>query len=66
MAFFGQAGSERTRNRSAALGGRGKTNHQIAAKVDVSERTVHFHLNNAMGQLGVGNRTAAAVLGVIG
>lgn len=48
----------------------GKTNRQIAAKVGVTERTVHFHLNNAMSKLGVGNRTAAAVravvLGIIG
>lgn len=48
----------------------GKTNRQIAPLVGVAERTVHFHLNNAMGKLGVCNRTAAAVravvLGIIG
>lgn len=48
----------------------GKTDYQIAGRLGVTERTVHFHLKNAMSKLEVSNRTAAAVravvLGIIG
>lgn len=43
----------------------GKTNKQIASRINVTERTVNFHLNNAMAKLGVPNRTAAAVSALI-
>lgn len=39
----------------------GKTSGEIAEIVGISERTVNFHINNAMEKLGVTNRTAAAV-----
>jgi len=48
----------------------GFTNRQIAARLTITERTINFHLNNAMAKLEVRNRTAAAVravtLGIIG
>ena len=37
----------------------GLTDRQIAERTGITERTVNFHLNNAMGKLKVGNRTAA-------
>lgn len=43
----------------------GHTNRQIAARLNITERTVNFHLNNAMAKLEVGNRTAAAVRAVV-
>ena len=43
----------------------GHTNRQIAARFNITERTVNFHLNNAMTKLDVGNRTAAAVRAVV-
>ena len=39
----------------------GKTSGEIAQITGISERTVNFHLNNAIGKLGVSNKTAAAV-----
>jgi len=39
----------------------GKTSGEIAQITGISERTVNFHLNNAVGKLGVSNKTAAAV-----
>ena len=37
----------------------GLTDRQIVERTGITERTVNFHLNNAMGKLKVGNRTAA-------
>jgi LuxR family transcriptional regulator, quorum-sensing system regulator SolR len=39
----------------------GKTAAEIAAIIDVSERTVNFHINNAVAKLGACNKTSAAV-----
>lgn len=37
----------------------GKSNHQIAGKLVISERTVKFHVSSILGKLEVANRTAA-------
>jgi LuxR family transcriptional regulator len=39
----------------------GKTSGEIAQFTGIAERTVNFHLNNAVDKLGVANKTAAAV-----
>lgn len=39
----------------------GKTSGEIAQITAITERTVNFHLNNAVAKLGVANKTAAAV-----
>lgn len=39
----------------------GKTSGEIAQFTGISERTVNFHINNAIEKLGVANKTAAAV-----
>lgn len=39
----------------------GKTSGDIAQITSIAERTVNFHLNNAVEKLGVANKTAAAV-----
>lgn len=39
----------------------GKTSGEIAQITAISERTVNFHLNNAVEKLGAANKTAAAV-----
>ncbi len=39
----------------------GKTAYEIAQILDVSERTVNFHINNAITKLGTSNKTQAAV-----
>jgi DNA-binding NarL/FixJ family response regulator len=41
---------------------RGATNHQIARRLCISERTVAKHLENVFRRLGVTNRTAAAAV----
>lgn len=43
---------------------RGKTNWEIAAILDISERTVKFHVANVIHKLGANNRTHAIVLGM--
>ena len=40
----------------------GKTNKEIAAALDITERTVKFHVGAIMGKLGAGNRTEAVRL----
>jgi DNA-binding CsgD family transcriptional regulator len=40
----------------------GKTNPEIAAILDARLRTVHKHVENILGKLGVENRTTAAVM----
>jgi DNA-binding CsgD family transcriptional regulator len=42
----------------------GQTNAEIAAKLYLSERTVHRHVSNILTKLGVRSRTAAAILAV--
>jgi len=42
----------------------GRTNAEIAAKLYLSERTVHRHVSNILTKLGVRSRTAAAILAV--
>jgi DNA-binding CsgD family transcriptional regulator len=39
----------------------GKTSYEISQILDVSERTVNFHVNNAVAKLGTSNKTQAAV-----
>lgn len=39
----------------------GKTSNDVADILGISERTVNFHINNAMIKLGASNKTAAAV-----
>ena len=39
----------------------GKTSGEIAQITGIAERTVNFHLNNAVDKLGAANKTAAAV-----
>jgi len=39
----------------------GKSSGDIADILRIAERTVNFHINNAVAKLGVSNRTAAAV-----
>lgn len=49
--------------------GDGKTSNDVADILGISERTVNFHINNAMLKLGASNKTAAvlraAVLGLL-
>ena len=42
----------------------GKTNRAIAAELYLSERTVHRHVTNIFGKLGVGSRTAAVAYAI--
>lgn len=44
-----------------ALVAEGLSNHEIAARFGISERTVRQHCSNILSKLGVSNRTAAAV-----
>lgn len=39
----------------------GKTSAEIAAIMGIAERTVNFHINNAVAKLGATNKTSAAV-----
>ncbi|GGU54376.1 response regulator transcription factor [Lentzea flava] len=43
---------------------RGKANRAIAAELHLSERTVHRHVSNIFGKLGVDSRTAAVTYGI--
>jgi DNA-binding NarL/FixJ family response regulator len=38
----------------------GRSNRAVAGELVVSEKTVHRHVSNIVGKLGVGSRTAAA------
>ena len=40
---------------------RGKSSNDIAVLINVSERTVNFHINNAIRKLGVATRVQAAI-----
>lgn len=42
----------------------GKTNWEIGEILSISEKTVEFHLGNAMRKLGVGNRISAVIVGI--
>ncbi len=44
---------------------RGKTSEEVAIILDIAERTVNFHLNNARNKLGVATRIQAAVKATI-
>ena len=44
-----------------ALVGEGMANKQIARALGIAERTVKVHLNSVFRQLGVGDRTSAAL-----
>lgn len=43
---------------------RGWTNAHIARELDISERTVGFHVSHLLEKLGVSNRTQAVVEGI--
>jgi DNA-binding NarL/FixJ family response regulator len=45
---------------------RGKTSAQIATMLDLSKRTIDFHLDNARVKLGAATRTQAAIKAAIG
>jgi DNA-binding NarL/FixJ family response regulator len=45
---------------------RGKTSAQIATMLDLSKRTVDFHLDNARVKLGAATRTHAAIKAAVG
>jgi DNA-binding NarL/FixJ family response regulator len=55
-----------TRREREVLGllAEGLTNRQIAERLVVSEHTVHRHVTNILGKLGLPSRTAAAALAV--
>lgn len=42
----------------------GLGNKEIAARLDISENTVKFHVGSVMGKLGAGSRTEAVMLGI--
>ena len=42
----------------------GLSNKAIAARLDISEHTVKFHVSSLFGKLGAGNRTDAVRRGV--
>jgi DNA-binding NarL/FixJ family response regulator len=45
---------------------RGKTSAQIATMLDLSKRTIDFHLDNARVKLGAATRTQAAIKAAVG
>ena len=45
---------------------RGKTSLQIAKILDLSKRTIDFHLDNARVKLGAATRTQAAIKAAVG
>ena len=44
--------------------GKGKTNRQIAQALNISERTVEYHMSNLMRKLAITSRIEAAFLGL--
>ena len=46
------------------LVGAGSANKEIAARLDISERTARTHVSNILGKLGVASRTQAALWAV--
>jgi DNA-binding CsgD family transcriptional regulator len=42
----------------------GKTNWEIGEILNISEKTVEFHLSNGMRKLGAGNRITAVIMGI--
>lgn len=42
----------------------GKQNKEIALELDITERTVKFHISSILGKLGAGNRTEAVRIAV--
>ena len=47
-----------------ALVAAGASNHEIARRLFLSDRTVHRHVSNILDKLGVRSRTAAAALAI--
>ena len=54
-----QAGLTRRELEVLGLVARGMSNQQIAESLTISEHTVHRHVSNLLGKLGVSSRTAA-------
>ena len=44
--------------------GVGKANKEIAAELEISERTARTHVSNILGKLGLSSRTQAALWAV--
>ncbi len=42
----------------------GKTNWEIGEILSISQKTVEFHVGNAMRKLGAGNRITAVIMGI--
>lgn len=42
----------------------GKTNWEIGEILSISQKTVEFHVGNAMRKLGAGNRITAVIIGI--
>jgi LuxR family transcriptional regulator len=43
----------------------GKTSGEISSILNITERTVNFHINNTINKLNVTNKTAAAIKAAI-
>jgi len=43
----------------------GKTSSEVGDIMNISDSTVNFHINNAVGKLGVSNKTAASIKAVV-
>ena len=54
----------RASSRCSGSSGAGKANKEIAAELEISERTARTHVSNILGKLGLSSRTQAALWAV--